>query len=139
MTPTMKSTLNSPRPDHRLQAPGLVAQVSQPAVSPISQSGPPQATHSPQVWKLAIQQTWKYALLGLALLLGALGAARADTLTVVNLDDSGPGSLRQAIADATPGDTIDFAVTGTITLTSGELVITNDLTISGPGPNGTHD
>ncbi|HEY9174097.1 MAG TPA: right-handed parallel beta-helix repeat-containing protein, partial [Verrucomicrobiae bacterium] len=53
--------------------------------------------------------------------------------TVTTLDDSGPGSLRQAIADAAPGDTIDFAVTGTITLTSGELAITNDLTIAGPG------
>ncbi|MCX6925360.1 MAG: choice-of-anchor C family protein [Verrucomicrobia bacterium] len=54
-------------------------------------------------------------------------------LTVTNLDDSGPGSLRQAIADAAPGDTIDFALTGTIVLTSGELDIGKDLTISGPG------
>jgi CSLREA domain-containing protein len=72
------------------------------------------------------------SLLGV-LLLGALATLHADTLTVANLNDSGPGSLRQAIADAAPGDTIDFAVTGTITLTSGELVITNDLTIVGPG------
>ena len=73
-------------------------------------------------------------LLGLAgLLLGALSPARAATLTVVNLDDSGPGSLRQAIADAAPGDTIDFSVTGTITLTSGELAFGKDLSIVGPG------
>jgi len=57
----------------------------------------------------------------------------AATITVANLNDSGPGSLRQAIADASPRDTIDFTVTGTVTLTSGELVITNDLTINGPG------
>jgi hypothetical protein len=57
----------------------------------------------------------------------------AATITVINNDDSGPGSLRQAIADAAPGDTINFAVTGTITLTSAELVINKDLTIQGPG------
>lgn len=53
--------------------------------------------------------------------------------TVTNLADSGPGTLRQAIADALPGDVIDFGVTGTITLTSGELVVTNDLSLIGPG------
>lgn len=57
----------------------------------------------------------------------------AATLTVANTNDSGLGSLRQAIADATPGDTINFSVTGTITLTSGELFISKNLTISGPG------
>ena len=53
--------------------------------------------------------------------------------TVTSLNDGGPGSLRQAIADAVSGETIDFAVTGTITLTSGELSIDKDLTITGPG------
>ncbi|HEY0369187.1 MAG TPA: hypothetical protein VGC85_06295, partial [Chthoniobacterales bacterium] len=55
--------------------------------------------------------------------------------TVTNTNDSGAGSLRQVIADATPGDTITFAasVTGAITLTTAELVIDKDLTISGPG------
>ena len=53
--------------------------------------------------------------------------------TVSNLNDSGPGSLRQAIADSPAGGKIDFAVTGTIVLTSGQLVITNDLTVNGPG------
>ena len=63
----------------------------------------------------------------------------AATFTVTNLDDSGDGSLRQAILDANanPGaDTIDFQdeLTGTITLTSGELpLVTEDLTINGPG------
>ena len=40
----------------------------------------------------------------------------AATITVTNLDDSGPGSLRDAIEDAFPGETINFGVTGTITL-----------------------
>lgn len=69
------------------------------------------------------------------ILFGVLVAstAQAATNTVTTLADSGAGSLRQAIADAAADDTINFAVTGTITLTSGELVITNSLTISGPG------
>ncbi len=56
-----------------------------------------------------------------------------STLTVLNLNDSGPGSLRQLIANANPGDTINFAVTGKITLTSGPLAVNQSLTIAGPG------
>ena len=59
--------------------------------------------------------------------------ASADIITVTNTNDNGPGSLRQALADANDGDTIEFAVTGTIGLTSGELVVDKSLTISGPG------
>ncbi|MBI1763870.1 MAG: right-handed parallel beta-helix repeat-containing protein, partial [Acidobacteria bacterium] len=56
---------------------------------------------------------------------------------VTNLNDSGPGSLRQAIADACVGSTITFNLpaNSTITLTSGELVINKHLTIQGPGAN----
>jgi hypothetical protein len=57
----------------------------------------------------------------------------ANIITVTNLNDSGPGSLRQALADANDGDTIEFAVTGTIQLTSVELAINNSIIISGPG------
>ena len=59
--------------------------------------------------------------------------AHATTIMVTNTNDSGPGSLRQALADASDGDTITFAVAGAIQLTSGELVIDNSITISGPG------
>ena len=59
---------------------------------------------------------------------------RAATITVTNTSDSGPGSLRQALTIANDGDTIGFAVTGTISLTSGELVIDKNIIISGPGP-----
>jgi predicted outer membrane repeat protein len=63
----------------------------------------------------------------------AIIGLRADTITVTNTNDSGPGSLRQALVDANDGDTIDFAVTGTIGLTSSELLVTKSITISGPG------
>lgn len=58
------------------------------------------------------------------------------TLIVTNLADSGPGSLRNAIATANNGDTIQFdpLLEGhTIFLTSGELVVDKNLTINGLG------
>lgn len=63
-----------------------------------------------------------------------------STFTVLNVADSGVGSLRAAVlgAEANPGaDVIQFAskVHGTITLTTGELDIRGDLTIDGPGAN----
>ena len=56
--------------------------------------------------------------------------------TVNTVNDDGPGSLRQAIADSAPGDTINFALTlpATIAL-SNTLVIAEDLTVQGPGPD----
>lgn len=42
----------------------------------------------------------------------------AATLTVTSLADSGPGTLRSALANAAAGDTISCCVTGTITLTT---------------------
>jgi hypothetical protein len=59
-----------------------------------------------------------------------------STLTVSNNQDSGAGSLRAEIAAANAGDTIVFAPSlngTTITLASGELLITRSLTIQGPG------
>jgi predicted outer membrane repeat protein len=65
----------------------------------------------------------------------APGFSHAATLTVSNLNDSGVGSLRQTIIDAGSGDTINFGVTGTITLSSG-LDVTKNLSIIGPGASG---
>jgi hypothetical protein len=58
-----------------------------------------------------------------------------STLTVVNLNDSGAGSLRYDLAHAKTGDTIAFAsgLQGTITLTSGELRVGQSVAIQGPG------
>ena len=67
------------------------------------------------------------------LFFAAIISLHAGTITVTNTNDSGPGSLRQALADANNGDTINFAVTGTIALTSGELLVDKSITISGPG------
>jgi CSLREA domain-containing protein len=73
-------------------------------------------------------------LLAIALLLLSPQAALPAIRTVTNLDDSGPGSLREAIIVTASGDTINFAVTGTILLTSGVLGAGGkDLTITGPG------
>jgi len=66
-------------------------------------------------------------------ILGEFNYAMSATVTVTNTNDSGAGSLRQAIITANPGDIINFSVTGTITLTTGELVINKNLTITGPG------
>jgi hypothetical protein len=69
----------------------------------------------------------------LAVLLLSASTADAATLTVTTLANAGAGSLREAITLAAPGDTIEFAVTGTILLTSGSLSIGKNLAIDGPG------
>ena len=61
--------------------------------------------------------------------------AHAATITVTNTNDSGPGSLRQALANANNGDRINFGVTGTIALTNGGLEVNKNVMISGPGAN----
>ena len=80
-------------------------------------------------------------LLLFALLCAAVGSVQlvnAATFTVINTNDSGAGSLRQALADANDGDTINFdsSLNGqTITLTAGQLDVNKSLNITGPGPN----
>jgi parallel beta-helix repeat protein len=87
-------------------------------------------------------QAGKILASGAALTLGmsfGLGApAEAATFTVTNLNDSGAGSLRQAIADAHSSagpDVITFqaGLTGTITLTTGHLRVSDSVNIQGPG------
>jgi hypothetical protein len=71
-------------------------------------------------------------------LLCAIGIpARAGTITVTNTNDSGPGSLRQALVDAQDGDTIafDLSLPATISLTTSELVVNKNIVVAGPGAN----
>ena len=65
-----------------------------------------------------------------------VGCPSSD-LVVTNSNDSGAGSLRDALASACPGSTVTFDmtpghVTSPITLTGGEILIDRDVTITGP-------
>jgi hypothetical protein len=74
--------------------------------------------------------------------IGSIPVLVPRTITVTNLNDAGPGSLRQALtdapADAPAADNIVFApgLAGTITLSSGSLTITNSLSLIGLVGNG---
>ncbi|MFN8515059.1 MAG: hypothetical protein U0841_21230 [Chloroflexia bacterium] len=85
---------------------------------------------------------WMRLVLALLLALGALATqfpayASAKSIEVKNTNDSGTGSLRQAIIDADPGDTINFNLPGngpwTINLAGTLPTINKALTIQGPG------
>jgi hypothetical protein len=61
----------------------------------------------------------------------------AGTTLVTTCDDSGPGTLRDAVTNAVTGDVIDLTglSCSTISLTTGAMSTTaDDLTIQGPGP-----
>ncbi len=75
-----------------------------------------------------------------ALALAGIGssAATAAVITVANTSDSGAGSLRQAIAEAGPGDSIVLPASAThYAITSDELRIEKNLTITGAGARAT--
>jgi len=77
----------------------------------------------------------RLAALSLALFLATSAGVHASTIVVTNTADSGPGSLRDALASSADGDTIDATgVAGTILLTTGHLVVSKSVTILGPGP-----
>lgn len=88
-----------------------------------------------------------------ACLAAALGLADATAtprhptggIVVTNCQDSGAGSLRDAVQNGAPGNPIDLTqlTCGQISLTTGRIDINRDLLIQGPGPDvlaidGTH-
>src|SRR5439155_7445323 len=73
-----------------------------------------------------------FALLCAAI--ASLQNVHAMTLIVFNNSDDGPSSLRAEIREARSGDTIIFEVRGAIYISS-QLVISQSITISGPGGN----
>jgi hypothetical protein len=76
----------------------------------------------------------KAAIICLSLACVVAISGNAGTIVVGNTNDNGPGSLRQALADANDGDTIDATgVSGVITLTTGELLVDKSVTINGSG------
>jgi hypothetical protein len=64
-----------------------------------------------------------------------LWASVAAAVEVTSLDDTGPGSLRQVVADAPVDAVITFAagVRGVITLSSAPLVLRRTVVLDGPG------
>jgi parallel beta-helix repeat protein len=68
------------------------------------------------------------------------GISDAETFVVTSLNNSGAGTLRQAIIDANGNADADNVVrfsgelNGVILLTSGEILITKSVSVIGPGP-----
>jgi predicted outer membrane repeat protein len=82
-------------------------------------------------WRVAFALIFSLSVAGIS-----AHPARAATYTVSNLNNSGAGSLRQAILDANANagkDTINFSVNGTITLGSSLPNITEGVAIDGSG------
>ena len=78
--------------------------------------------------------------LSLILAVSTCSQASAATFTVTNTNDAGAGSLRQAVLDANASagaDIVDFSPLflspQTITLLTGDITITDPLSINGPG------
>jgi len=70
---------------------------------------------------------WVLASIGLAC------RVEAGVIEVSELEDAGPRSLRAAISQAAPGDTIRLTAAGTFVLTEGALRFEKDLSIEGLG------
>jgi predicted outer membrane repeat protein len=68
--------------------------------------------------------------------IGTLITSAATIKVTKSGDDGSAGTLRQVLASAASGDTIDASgIIGTISLTNGELLVSNSITVIGPGPS----
>ncbi|MDE3056027.1 MAG: autotransporter domain-containing protein [Verrucomicrobiota bacterium] len=78
--------------------------------------------------------------LSLSSALVAMSVLQGAIFTVTNTNDSGSGSLRYAMLNASPGDTIEFAAgaNGTISLSSALPAIAGNLTITGNQSGGVN-
>ena len=130
---------------------GTIASPRDPQLGPLHNNGGPTFTMLPSptspvldagddnvLSTLATDQRGRPRRTGNHVDIGAVESGRI-TLGVRNLAGKGPGSLRQAILDASPveSDIIAFdpSLTGTIALDGGELLIDKSLSIIGPGAN----
>ena len=91
-----------------------------------------------QVGRSAERRLARGAALTLGAAVAAVPAVDAAAFNVINLNDAGAGSLRQAVLDANGAagaDIVTFqaGLTGTITLTTGQIPITDSVDIQGPG------
>src|SRR5215207_5417958 len=96
-----------------------------------------------------MKKSWAACLLLPTLILLSVGPVeRASAAITINVTSLGDGvadasrcpsptqcRLRDAIADAASGDSINVSVSGTIVLSNGALAISKNLSISGPGPS----
>ncbi|HEY1855219.1 MAG TPA: choice-of-anchor Q domain-containing protein [Solirubrobacterales bacterium] len=81
-------------------------------------------------------RAWLSGLILAALILAALPAAATAAPAVTTTADGGPGSLREAVALAAPGETITIP-SGSYKLVLGELTIAKSLTLAGAGAKTT--
>jgi len=130
---------------------GTTAKPLDPLLAPLADNGGPTLTHLPLPGSPVIDAGSNPAGLLLdqrgpgfprSFAQTDIGAVEAFSILVTNVADSGPGSLRQAVghANARIGpDTITFdpalfkLIARTITLTTGEIAISDAVTITGPG------
>jgi hypothetical protein len=75
-------------------------------------------------------------LVVVAIVLRVGASAQAATVAVTNGNDSGSGSLRAAVAAASPGEMITVPAL-TVFLTSGQIVLSKTVTITGAGARQT--
>jgi hypothetical protein len=100
----------------------------------ISISNSSDLTTTRQQWRCPMKTQILFLMALLCAVVAGVHSTQANTIRVTNTNDSGPGSLREALAVAKDGDTIDATrLVGRIVLTSGALQIRQNVSITGPG------
>ena len=93
----------------------------------------------PSIFQRGIRTFLILAILAMFLGVDTVHAATITVDTLIDENDhscsDGDCSLRDAVESSSAGDVINFSVSGIITLSGTHLLIDNDLSIIGPGPN----